>query len=168
MPAPQYQYQLYELDRIEAALKSMLALQVSSATAPVQVLMKRETVSDVTPRVELVLKTQQITSQRFLLNPAKPDMRYQPLNTWQFILTATVVTNRSTNGDQHLPLCGKVRYGLQMYRLLETWPEDVDPYHFITDIQEAPIELEIENDENLDRTVMNFTGMLGIKDSAWR
>lgn len=171
MPAPTYPYQNYEFDRVESAFKSILLPQAQAVASQSRVYIKREKETIDTPRVELVLKTQQSRLQRApanLFTMPTPDMRWLPLITWDFVLTATVVTNRSDNGEFHLPLCGVTRYAFQMYRLLATWLDSYDPYHGILDIYEAPIELAISEDENLDMTSMNFAGMLCIKNSSWR
>lgn len=162
----QYEYQLFELDRVERAFKSIIANAVSTPSVPVQVLMKREKVTTNTPRVELVLETKQVQGQRKILNPAAP-AQFQPLNTWFYNLSASVITNRSTNGSQHETLCGIVRLNLQLYKLAQTWTLELAPYHTIIDSQEQAIDLAVESDGDLDTTKMNFAGMLCIRDGAW-
>lgn len=166
MPA-QFEYQLFELDRVESALKSIVLAAVSSPAAPVQVLMKREKETEDTPRVTLTLQTQQSQGQRYILNPANTDIRWQPFNTWMFKLGAEIVTNRETNGDQHLPIIGKTRLALQFYKLAVSWTIELAPYHTLINIVEEPIDLAVVSDENTDMTRLNFSGMLCIRDTAW-
>lgn len=161
------EYNLFELDRVEESFKTIIAAAVSTPGAPVQVLMRREIVDEDTPRVALTLQTQQVVRQRFLLNPTYTDARWQPFNTWTFNLTAEIVTNRSQNNSQHLPIIGKTRLALQFYKLAPIWTTTFSPLHTIIDIREMPIELSVENIEDLDSTKINFTGMLCIRDGAW-
>lgn len=157
------EYQLFELDLVEAQFKAIILAAVSSQAQPIQVLMKGETQTNDTPRVELVLETQQNQEHRYILNPqAQP--RFQPRDVWFFKLSATVVTNREENGVLHLQLIGKTRLALQFYKLA---PVFIEPLHSIIDIGEAPIQLSVETVGNLQSTKMNFAGQLCIRQSAW-
>jgi len=154
-------WMLYNLDSVEGELKRILEAVVGSN---VQVLKKRETVTDITPRVELVLTAQGNNSQRWILNPGQENASLQPFNVWNYQLSATIVTNRETNGSQHAEIVGKVRGTLQKYKLNLVWDW---PLHTIIEIVGAPDELSVSDEENCDETKMNFTGMLSIKDGAW-
>ncbi len=154
-------YMLYELDRVEAEFKRIIQLQFSSS---VQVLMKRETVTDITPRVELVLAAQGNQLHKNIINAGESNAVFQAFDVWNYQLSATVVTNRETNGSQHSEICGKVRRELQMYRLAQTWAAVL---HTVIECIEGAIELSVSEQENCDQTKMNFNGMLSIRSGAW-
>jgi len=74
---------------------------------------------------------------------------------------------RKTNGNQHNPLVGLVRWCFQQYRLIETWTEAISPYHSITSIREAGEQDTVENDDNTDTTNLVFIGLCNIRADAW-
>lgn len=154
-------WQLYDLDEVEREFKDIIQSAVGSN---VQVLMKRETATEATPRVNLTLITQANQSQKYLINPGNDKSQFQAWTTWFYQFSAEVETNRETNGSQHAELVGKVRGQLQMYALEQSWGA---PLHTIIDIMEQPEEVSFDNEANVDSTKMNFTGMLCIRNGAW-
>ncbi len=130
--------------------------------------MKGESVTNQTARVELVLQTQQVQGQRYILNPVYPDIRMQPRNVWFYKLSATVTTNRQQNGILQRPLVGKVRNSLRFDKVWPFFSVELIPLHTIVDIMEEPIELSVENIGDLQVQKLNFSGMLQIRDTAWR
>ena len=165
MPAT-YLYELFDLDAVERAFHSIVSDAVSTQADPVQVLKKRQNTTTLTPRVEINLKTQQVQGRRHLLNPNLPT-QFQPLYVWNFILEASVTTNRQQNNDQHIPITAKTRTALQLFQLANTWTLAIAPFHTVIDIQEQPIDLGIDSEGDLDTTKMTFAGMLCIRDDAW-
>jgi len=163
-PVADNEAQLYELDRIESAFKSIIQSHLS---VPCQSLKKRELKVDQTPRVEIVFNAIQNKDQRYLRFTDNAFAPAQPLNAWDYTLQLTVVTNRSQNGNQHQTITGIIRWCLQYYRLLQTWDTSVAPFHVITSIQEAQVENDVESDEDCDRERLTFFGMCNIRDSAW-
>ncbi len=162
------EWQLYSFDDIETQFRASILTAVNSPAAPVQVLKTHEQPTNSTPRVQLILTTQQNQGQRFILNPTYPDMRMQPLNVWFFQLSAEVVTNRQENNSQHWPLVGKSRLALSFRKLVPFFSIELCPLHSVIDIQETPEQLTVVQDGNLDQTKLNFAGMIVIRDSAWR
>lgn len=157
------EWQLFALDYVEEEFKRILIDAISTPAAPVQVLMRRESSTQNTPRVLLTLQTQQNQSSNHIISP-NVDVRLQPRDVWFYTLSAEVSTNRAENGSQHLPLCGKVRLALQYYKLAGVWSL---PLQTIIDIMEAPIELSIDESGNIDSTKLVFTGQLCIRRGAW-
>lgn len=164
---PYEEWELFDLDRVNQAFKIIVQAAVSTPAQPVQVLMKHETATTNTPRVVLVIQTQQNQGQRFILNPSWPDIRMQPRNVWFFNLSAEIITNREQNGVFHYPLVAKTRLALQFYKLALTWTMELEPLHAPIDIGEEPCELTVQDVDGLDSTKINFTGMLQIRDTAW-
>lgn len=163
MPAPNDAI-LYETDRIESAFVTIIQNALPSG---VQFVKKRDAVMDQTPRVEYVLTLQQNNTQRHLRYLDNSFAPAQPLNSWNYTLQPTIVTNRTTNGGQHTRIVGVVRQSLQYYSLLNTWDASVAPYHAITSIGEAQTDNTIESDGDLDMQRLTFSGMCNIRDSAW-
>jgi len=86
---------------------------------------------------------------------------------WLYTLTATVVTERTQNGSQHVPLIGKTRYALQYYRLQQTLTAAASPYHTLTSIDEVGQQDTVDDAGNLQMSQLTFRGMLNIRDSSW-
>lgn len=156
--------QLYEIDRIETAFRTIMQ---SFLPPGVQVLKKRDTLVDITPRVEYVFAATQNQSQRYLRDTSNIFAPAQPLNAWDYVIQPTVVTNRTVNGSQHQTIVGLVRWALQYYRLLATWDTAVAPFHAITSIREDAVDNSVESDGDLDMERLSFSGMCNIRDSAW-
>lgn len=159
--------QLFDFDDVEQAIKNAVIAACSTPAAPVMVLKSSETQTDNTPRVEILLITQQTQLQRYILNPVFTDVRMQPLNTWLYELTLNVVCNRETNGSRLLEIRGNARAAMQWCYL---WPfigVDQLPLHGIVNIQEQPMNLGVENIGNLDQSKLSFDGMLSIRNEAW-
>ena len=156
--------QLYELDRIETAFKSILQSYLPAGAIAMK---KRELKVDRTPRVEMVFTAIQNKDQRYIRFTDNAFAPAQPLNAWDYTLQLTIVTNRGQNNSSHQTITGVVRWCLQYYRLLQTWDTSVAPYHAITSIQEAQVENNVESDEDCDYERLTFFGMCNIRDSAW-
>lgn len=161
------EWQIYDFDTVEAAVKSVIVSAVDSPSAPVQVTRSRETVSSETPYVILLLDTQVNQTQRYILNPAIETV-LQPFNTWFYSLTAEIVTNRiQPNASMHAELVAKVRMALQYYKLANSAFSSLSPLHSFTDLVEQPIVRFVNDDGSLDSTKLTFTGMLCIRNTAW-
>lgn len=154
------QSQLYELDRVEVAFWQILINQGLPAQR------KRDLDTNVTPRVELVLETEVVLSQKHKV-PGITLEQFLPFNTWGFKLAVTVVTNREENGDNHTPYVGVARWNMQMAQMLQFWTPVICPTHIILDIREESCPADVWNEGGLDITTMNFSGMFTIRETAW-
>jgi len=87
---------------------------------------------------------------------------------WKFTLTATVVTGRNQNNSTHKTYLGKVRY-LLLAPSTSTTINAALSYHAVNNQLQAedPTEIANEQDEDQDRTVCKFSGMVKILPTAW-
>lgn len=85
------------------------------------------------------------------------------------VLQFTIKTNRgSENAFQHKIYLAKIRKNCQMYNLLTTWTATQGTRaHAIADIREQGSQHSVDNDNNIDVTVISFWVMHNLKDSAW-
>lgn len=161
MSIPAYRYELFSpSESVEIALASIFESQ--------GILARTRFVSktDTTPRVDLqfVLGA---PVHRHILNPSNGNAQAQPFDAWQYNLLATIVTERTQNGNQHVELIGKTRYNLQYFRLLDTFTSVVCPYHSITSIEEVGQQDSVDDANNIQMTQLTFRGVLNIRESAW-
>lgn len=152
-------WQLYDLDACEQEFKRILV----AAIPGVQIQAQREGDANTTPRIAVLLDTQQTQGQRHILNPNQL-VQFQPLNTWMYSLGVSVYTNRSENGSQHAELVAKCREQMQMWKLNLTWTQEV---FTVVEIVEQPAAQTIEDVNNFDVTTLTFSGMLSIREQAW-
>lgn len=156
-----YRYELFSpAEGAEAALFQIFSAQGIPAQK------RFETRTNDTPRVELqfVLGA---PVHRHVLDTDNINAQAQPFDAWQYQLLATITTERTRNGNQHVPLIGKTRYNLQYFRLLETFTDIVAPYHAITSIEEVNQLDSVDDPNNLQMTQLTFRGILNIRESAW-
>ena len=87
---------------------------------------------------------------------------------WRFTLTAVVVTGRNQNNSSHKSYLGKVRY-LFLAPSTSTTINAALSYHAVSNQLQAedPTEIATEQDEDQDRTVCKFSGMVRILPAAW-
>lgn len=161
MSTPTYQHQLFELERMETALGSILESQGMTVHT------RFGSDTDTTPRVELVMSIAAPEGHRFLLNPRNSFAPAQPFDSWSYTLAATIVTERTRNGDHHVPLIGKVRYNLQYFRLIDTLTAAVSPFHTLTSIDETGQQDSVDDEKNLQLSQITFRGVMNIRESAW-
>lgn len=154
------QSQLYELDRVEIGFWKILLNQGLPAQR------KRDADTNTTPRVELELETEVVQSNRRIA-ANQPHSNYQYFNAWNFKLTATVVTNREQNGDNHGPLLGLVRWNFQMGTIIQTWTPGICATHKIVDMREESCPADVWNDGGCDISAVSFSGMFCIPDPIW-
>ncbi len=140
-------------------------LRVAIPNTAIQANRSRGGSANKTPRFDVVLTTQPNQSQKFILIPGEQRAQLQPFNVWFYQLVFAVSTNRETNGDQHAEIVARGREALQYYKLNLSWQSDV---FTITDSVEQPEILTVDDTGNIDTTTLTFTGMLCIKDGAWR
>jgi hypothetical protein len=158
----QFFSQLYELDRIAEGFASIL----TAAKCP-NVGFNRGASTDQTPRVEIFMTAETNEGRRFLADPFNASSTAQPYDTWNARFEIDVVTNRETNREEARKLIGLVRYNFQLFRLIETWTENVSPYHSITSMIEVGEQAEIDNEDNTDTTRVVFEGLVNIRADAW-
>lgn len=154
-------WQLYDLDACEAEFKRIL---IAALPTNLQVNSTREGDANTTPRVSVVLNTQQNQGQRYLLNPGNPQTQFQPLNVWFYTLNVSVFTDRMQNNDRHAELVAKCRQACQLYKLALSWSQAV---FTVVEILEQPLVQSFDDVTNHDQTMMAFMGMLAIRDGAW-
>lgn len=163
MSTPAQEYLLFTPGE---SVENALAVILRAATnTPVYT--RFESDVNTTPRIELVLTLTEPTGNSYLRNPGNAAGQAQPFNSWQYTLAATVVTNRTTNGNQHVQLIGKTRYALQYFKLISSFTSEICPYHSITSIKEAGQVDAVADTDNCQLSTINFTGVLNIRDSAW-
>lgn len=87
---------------------------------------------------------------------------------WRFTLTATVVTGRNQNNSTHKTYLGKVRY-LLLAPSTSTTINAALSYHAVCNQLQAEDQTEIANEqeEDQDRTVCKFSGMVRILPTSW-
>lgn len=157
MPAATYA----ELYQFEEALLARYAaiLTANSVTNAVH----RGTGSLATPRVELSLTmggtddhVTEVTGGALMFD------------RWRFTLTAVVVTGRNQNNSTHKTYLGKVRY-LLLAPSTSTTINTALSYHAVSKQLQAeePTEIANEQEEDQDRTVCKFSGMVRILPTAW-
>lgn len=152
---------LFELDRVEEAVWRILVNQGLPAQR------KRHLPTNKTPRIELEMTTEPVLSQRHKV-PGIMESQFLPYNTWTFKLSAKVITNREQNGSNHTPLCGLVRWNMQMNTFLSTWTFQLCPTHLMVDIREESAPASIWNEGGLDTTELTFSGMFTIREQVWQ
>lgn len=161
MSTPAYRYELFSpAESVEDALFAIFSAQGIPAQK------RFETKTNTTPRVDLQVVLG-APIHRHVLNLTNSNAQAQPFDAWQYQLLATITTNRSENGNQHVPLIGKTRWNLQYFRLLSTLTSAVAPYHAITSIEEAGQMDSVDDPTNLQSTQLTFRGIMNIRESAW-
>lgn len=159
------EWKLFALDEFEENLATLLRAQI-----PMPVTIHTRFTSDTksTPRVELELNVGKPQGHQYIRNPGNANGWAQPFDAWLYDLTATIVTERTQNGEYHIPTIGRVRYNLQYFRLLQTLTLAVSPYHTLTTIAEsAPQTDSIDDAGNLQTTMLTFSGIMNIRESVW-
>lgn len=157
-------WQLYDLDACEAEFTRILIAAIPPVNGLPQIIRSRSGVSTTTPRIQVILQTQQNYDQRKILNPANTNTEFQPLNTWFFQLGVGVSTERERNADQHSTLVAKCREALQFYKLALSWTSEV---FTLANVREQPEVPTIDNESNIDVTTLTIAGMICIRDGAW-
>lgn len=160
MSVAQSESQLFELERVEDALYRIFLQQGIPAQK------RFESQTNETPYVELQLVIDRPVHQK-QRNANNAFAAAQPFDSWAYTLTATVNTERTQNGSQHVTLIGKTRLALQYYRLLTTLNETVSPYHTLTSIVEVGQQDSVDNSGNLQMSQLTFRGILNIRENAW-
>lgn len=155
-------WQLYNFDAAEKTWFDILRAAIPNT---VQGARSRGTVTDTTPRFNVVQTTQPNYEQRFILNPGENNAEFQPLTTWFYQLVVVVSTNRETNGSQHAEIEAKAREALQFYKLARSWS---NPVFTISNHREQPEVKAYDQENNIDSTTLTFTGMLSIRTGAFR
>ncbi len=164
MSAPQFQWQLFSpAESVEDALFQIFTAQGIPAQK------RFETKTNTTPRVELQMIVDLQTSlAKKIIDANNHNEQAQPDSAWPFTLLTTVVTNRTENGNQHVPLIAKSRWNLQYFRLIQTFTTTVAPYHSITNIREMGAQQDsVDDPNNLQMSQLTFRGVLNIRESAW-
>lgn len=154
------QSQLFELDRVELAFYQLLVNQGLPAQHT------RDLSTNVTPRIELQLSTDQIINH-WRIATGDTQSQFMVRDAWNFTLASTVVTNREQNGDSHIPLIGLARWNMQMAQMLNLWTLALCPTHQIIDIREESGSPEVWDEGGCDYTKLTFTGMFNIRPTAW-
>lgn len=158
--------QIFELDLVESVFVTILNASTILAY-PLNAQGKREVDTNLTPRVEIQLTPKPIEGRRHLIDTRINNSIFQPYNTWTFDLSASIITNRETNGVKHLPMMGAVRWELTRYRLLTTFTETVSPYHSLIDIRDGGELVSYDSDKNLDTSKILLSGMFAAREDSW-
>lgn len=160
---PEQEYQLFTpCESVEEALAIILR-----AATGVPVYTRFESEVESTARIECVLSLTEPVGNSFVRNPGNASSQAQPFNAWGFTLAATIVTNRTTNGSQHVQLIGKTRYALQYFKLISSFTSAICPYHSITSIAETGQVDAVADTDNCQLSTINFKGILNIRYNAW-
>lgn len=160
-------WQLFDFDDVEQAIKNAIVAACSSPAASVQVVKSSETPTNETPRVEIVLTTQKVQGQRYLLNLVYQNIQSQPFNTWIYELSVTVVCNREQNGSQLKIIRGNARAAMEWNYLAPFIGPDVLPLHGVINIQDQVSFPSVDDIGNLDSSRLTFEGMVCIRNTAW-
>lgn len=160
-------YDKYNFDLAEAEFLRILRAAIppvpNDATGLPQMLRSRQLPATTTPRVEVILKTGQVTTQKHILNPGTAS-QYQASNTWPYELTVNIVTEREQNGAQHAELVAKVREAMQLQNIKQTWNLEV---LFPKDTVEQPMQTSVNDQGNEDASTLIFASYLSISEGAW-
>lgn len=84
-------------------------------------------------------------------------------DAWEARLSATIITDRTANGDRHDLIRAKVRCLLGDP---SRWNAPL-PYHAIADVLEAGTSPTLEQDEDLDVSEIAFELVVNIRPDAW-
>lgn len=156
------QYQLFSpAESVEDAIYQIFLSQGIPAQK------RFETRTNDTPRVEIQFILGEAIHKKILSVIPNGSAQSQPDDAWQFQLLTTVVTNRTTNGSQHVPLIQKTRYNLQYTRLVSTFTATLSPYHSITNIGQVGQQDSVDDEGNLQMSQITFRGVLNIREDAW-
>lgn len=161
MPRASSDWQVFDLDRVEDGLVEILN------AAEIKTFGKRTTFKRTSPSVRLALETRAIQGQRKTRFPTIQNTLCQPYSAWNFTLKALIETNRTNNGLDHRRTLAEVRARLSYYWLTLTFDSTASPYHSITDIREDEVINEFDQESNIDRTEVTFSGMLNVRDDVW-
>ncbi len=127
----------------------------------------RERTEAATPRVGLKVAVGSIPKDKAHVHPFNDGVQWA-FDVWTGTrLILEVTTQRETNGNQHAVLLGKIRAGLQMYRLVETWQQCGAQYHTFEDIREAGSTDSVNSDDNTDTTTIVFDLVNSIRTDVW-
>lgn len=157
-------WQLYDLDACEAEFTRILITAIPPVNGLPQIIRSRSGISTTTPRIQVILQTQQNYDQRKILNPANTNTEFQPLNTWFFQLGVAISTERERNTSQHAELVARCREALQFYKLAQSWTSEV---FTLANVREQPEVPTIDDTGNTDITTLTISGMICIRDGAW-
>lgn len=86
-------------------------------------------------------------------------------DTWiESALVVTVCTQRQNNNPQHKQIIGRARSLLQLASLAQVWTQ---PIHAITDIREAGTQRSVDDENDIDTSIVTFTVCHNIDKDAW-
>lgn len=145
---------LYQVeDALDAALSSLFT--AASVTNHIG----RATTSKTAPFVDVVTSLGRETGRMFQDN----DSTWRAAS-WEFEVVVRAVTLRQDDSTDHKTYRAKVR------KLMADFVSSVNgalTYHSVSDLTHAQSSPQISNDDDHDISVMQFTGVVDIKNDSW-
>ncbi len=164
MPAPDLPT-LYDFEtQIESAFQSVLQAALLTASIVCQVIITRDSAIDDTPRIELQCTVGAPLSQRRGTGTIGVNYREIPI-AFGFKLSATVITTRPTNDNEHGAIRGLTRFNLSAAANVITARNL--PYLQILEMLPAGSPPAILDEKQQDKSLLEYDGWFAIQNSAW-
>lgn len=155
MPAPD----LKTLTEVDAAIEAAVVSILSDAS--VTAARQRDTEEIATPHVRVQCSLGAPTGR---LHTVKVAGEYRQ-DMWAFTLHVGIVTNRADEAQDHEDLRADVRAALWAWQA--AFNSTALPYHSIARFDAAGTSPEVEDENNLDISALQYSGVVCVRAGAW-